>query len=518
MIETLQKILKQFRSQLYLLFPKRKDAILNLLDALTSFGHCCSSIVELSESSRFGRKYSSVTDAIADGLPHAHWDKVQELVYKHTFPQNDLQPHRFVTDCTSAKRPFAKKLSDRTVNHSPNPAPGNKPICVGHQYSVTALLPPESKDRSKRWVIPVSAKRVKSSEKGSEVGMKDITNCIENLNLDDQLCVSIGDSLYGTNKCRKIASKKKNLVHIFRLNSKRNIYFPPNKSGDVAHNKGRKKVYGEKLNLGDITPNTACDQEKTFDFKTSKGKRYKIVLKCWRNMLLRGSRDFNSSQHPLNLLQVRVTNEEKDEVFKRPLYLGVLGDRRDDISIMDCYENYRRRYDIEHFFRFGKNKLLLDSYQTPDVDHEELWWKFCMVGYSQLYLSRKLSSALPKPWERYLDENKKTDKNCVSSPTQTQRNFSKLLESIGTPAKKSTSRGCPLGRSMGEKPVKRINQPVIFKTKKPKPPGDKTNISGFEKTKPSSNPQKLEDLLKFVTCKLVELNIPVEKFREILIT
>lgn len=30
---------------------------------------------------------------------------------------------------------------------------------------------------------------------------------------------------------------------------------------------------------------------------------------------------------------------------------------------------YRQRYDMEHLFRFGKQRLLMTSYLTPDVQH-----------------------------------------------------------------------------------------------------------------------------------------------------
>ncbi|CEO17511.1 hypothetical protein RMONA_05690 [Rickettsia monacensis] len=50
--------IQQFRSELYHLFPKRLDAIMNLLDALTSHGHRCRSIIQLSDVNCFDRQYS----------------------------------------------------------------------------------------------------------------------------------------------------------------------------------------------------------------------------------------------------------------------------------------------------------------------------------------------------------------------------------------------------------------------------------------------------------------------------
>ena len=132
--------LKQFRSALYALFPKRRDAIMNLLDAVSSFGHRSRSVVELSEATCFERQYSSITDAIADGLSHVNWQAVMKLVYKTVTSSQDKSVNRFLVDCTCQPRPYAHKLADRTVTHAPNPAPGNKPICVGHQYSVVTLL------------------------------------------------------------------------------------------------------------------------------------------------------------------------------------------------------------------------------------------------------------------------------------------------------------------------------------------------------------------------------------------
>jgi len=54
---------------------------MNLLDALTSNGHRCKSILQLSNVDCFNRKYSSITDAIADGLPHADFNKIMKLIY-----------------------------------------------------------------------------------------------------------------------------------------------------------------------------------------------------------------------------------------------------------------------------------------------------------------------------------------------------------------------------------------------------------------------------------------------------
>jgi len=72
--------LNSFREDVYSHFTKRKDATMNLLDALTSSGAQCDSPVQLSNSEFFKREYSSITDSIADGLPHAHWKAFPKLI------------------------------------------------------------------------------------------------------------------------------------------------------------------------------------------------------------------------------------------------------------------------------------------------------------------------------------------------------------------------------------------------------------------------------------------------------
>ena len=72
----------------------------------------------------------------------------------------------------------------------------------------------------------------------------------------------------------------------------------------------------------------------------------------------------------MTVVKTTVSTAEGKAVFKRPLWLAVVGEQRHQLSLEDCYQHYLSRYDIEHFFRFGKQKLLMDAYQTPEEDHE----------------------------------------------------------------------------------------------------------------------------------------------------
>ena len=508
----------EFRNMLYTFFPKRRDAIMNLLDALTSHGRQCDSVVQLSNMNCFERQYSSITDAIADGLPEAYWEDIEKWVHQKTNNNSD-KPHRFVIDCTPNPRPHAKTLVDRHITHAPNPAPGNKPICVGHQYSVLTSLPDDAPTRGKHWLVPHSAKRVPSHQKGNEVGMQQIIDCIESLGLADEMTISIGDSLYGTENCRVTAAQQKNLVHQFRLNSKRNVFFKPSGQHSSSSKTGRKKEFGAKMNLSDPSTQPDSHEEANTEWISRRGKRYKVRIQCWNDVLLRGSRTFRSSQHPLRLIKVSVTDEHGELLFKRPLWLALFGERRHEIELIDAYQNYASRYDIEHFFRFGKRNLLMDSYQTPDVEHEELWWKLCMVAYTQLYLAKDLVPNIPQPWERYLPEYKASNnqQGTVSTPSKTQRGFAHLLKAIGTPAKPCVTRGKAKGRMVGETQPKKEIQAIAFKTKKVIEQVANSVLPGSEETTSPLNPQRIEELIKLVQASLTTLDLTPSEFSKMLV-
>ena len=86
--------------------------------------------------------------------------------------------------------------------------------------------------------------------KGNEAGMQQLSETIDTLNVGDRLTISIGDSLYGSQKCRESAVSISNHIHLFRLNSTRNIYNGVEESlSPKRKSKGRPKHYGNKINL-----------------------------------------------------------------------------------------------------------------------------------------------------------------------------------------------------------------------------------------------------------------------------
>jgi len=360
----------------------------------------------------------------------------------------------------------------------------------------------------KRWVVPLSTERVPSEQKGHEWGMNQIASLVKQLGLDDDFTLSIGDSAYATESCRKIASSLKEHLHIARLRSNRKVFelLPTQEKS-----KRNPKIYGKKMMLNDPDSFLPHDEEVVIPIKSKKGASLSLIIKGWNTVSFRGSRDFKANQHPFRLIQAIILNEHDESVFKKPLWLAIFGEKRAVLSLHECVKNYRDRYDVEHYFRFGKQRLLMDSFQTYDTEHEENWWKLCALSYCQLYLSRELCRGTPEAWERYLSAFKQQDKIALVSAPFAQRGFAKLLSDIGTPAQKPIQRGNPLGRKLGHKINKRMAKPVNFKKKTVNP--EKTDLSSsFEKKATEPKPQNMNDILETLNLMLKNIGISMENF------
>ena len=464
--------LRQFRQNLYDFFPHRADAVMELIDALASNTRA-RSVVELSLSPLFRREYSSVYDAIKHFFVPSQPGKAARERREHERALLRLivpflpspQQRRFWllgTDVTYLPRRFARTLADRTFVHQPNVIRGNKPVTIGHDYSVLSFLPEREGPQSPPWVVPLIVRRVTSTETANQVGAEQIAALVtdETLPFEDELCVQVEDSAYSGRVFLGAVASHENLVSIVRLPSNRVVYRqfkrPPGEKNSVGH----PTWYGERFDLKDPTTWPEPDEVTETTFTTKRGKTYTVQLEAWHDMLRTGTRDIPMHEYPFTLVRARVVDAECKPVYQRDLWLIVIGERRRELSSIEIWEAYGQRYDLEHFFRYGKQRLLVAAYQTPEVEREENWWQIVQLAYVQLWLARTLAEALPNPWERYLPRAKVGQ----ASPSTVQRDFERIIGQIGTPAKPPKRRGNSPGRAKGVKMPARKHQAVVKKT------------------------------------------------------
>jgi hypothetical protein len=483
-MQTTIEQLKQFRQQLYTSIPYRADATMDLLDALSS-NTTAHSVVELSLNPHFRRNYKSVYDSIqhfhqpghakliAEGR-QIHEQQLMRLIGSY-LPEPQQQRFWLLgIDVTSAPRRFAYTLEDRGYVYYPNAVAGNKPVTIGHQYSALVLFPQKQQASSPPWVVPLSLRRVTTQETKRGVGvaqMKQLLND-ETLSFHQKLCVQVADSNYSAVSYLGEMTEHENLVIIARVRCNRVLYGMPSPN-TASPSSGHPIWYGQRFDLKDHNTWPKPNQVLEIVHTSGGGHIHKVVLECWYDLLMRGTREYPMHQHPFTLVRAGLFNEAGEQVFQRPLWLSVFGQRCRTLSLQESWEAYQRRYDIEHFFRYGKRRLLMTAYQTPEVQHEENWWRLAQLAYVQLWLSHNLAEAMPTPWERYLPQFHTQAESYQASPTMAQRSFSRIIQEIGTPAKAPKPRGKSPGRTKGDrqKPRKRrkvIKKSVSKQTQKPR--------------------------------------------------
>ena len=432
------------------------------MDSLSSNQHA-RSVVELSLNPVHRRNYCSITRVVDEFYPENEDRAAKNDALTQILCQQCAAPHRayhlFGVDCTPNPRRYSPTQVDRGFVYAPNTLSGNKPVTIGHQYSITAYLPEKMNDDTSSWILPLACHRVRSDEKGPLVGMKQISQCLQSEEkFKDKLCVVVADSAYSTPECLAETEKNPNQVQISRVRSNRVFYYPVLDENTIKM--GRKKQFANAFKLKDESTWKEPDKQFELRLSTKKGKNQMVKINGWDNVIMRGSHQIKTAHYPFRLIQICLYKESGQLFFKKPLWLMIFGEKRLELSLHTIFDAYRQRFDLEHFFRFGKNKLLMDKSQTPDVGHEEAWWQLVMIAYAQLYLARDIAQNMPKPWEKYLPTFQSKRK---ASPTQVQKDFERIIRLLGTPAQPPKRLKKSLGRQKGERQIPRTRYPVVKK-------------------------------------------------------
>ena len=455
--------LKQFRESLYQNFNNQADTLMELVDALSSTPEA-RSVAEYSLASCFRRSYSMIYKAIAQMKEEPMWLANRLSPY---LPEPKRWPFwLLIVDVTPNPRPYAHTLEDRGMVYQPEVVKGKLPVTIGHQYSTVALgLEPEA-GVSSSWVLPLLTERVATDQDKEMVGINQVEMLLddEKLPFGQELTVTVGDSNYTKAECLHAHRKYPNVVTIGRSRGNRTFYrqHVPSAEEVTDPSRGHPTWYGERFSLSDAESWHEPDATLSFQERSRRGKEYRVEIQAWHNMLMSGkTKPVTLPMHKYPFTLVRIVRYDMDgkPAFKNPLWLIVMGDRRDELTLEHIHEAYSTRFDIEHFFRFAKQRLLMVAFQTPVVEREENWFQLTHIAYAQLWLARHLVNCLPRPWERNLPAMKAR----LVSPTLVQRDFSRFIRHFGTPANPPKTRIISSGRPQGTKLPKRLRHKVVVK-------------------------------------------------------
>jgi hypothetical protein len=132
------------------------------------------------------------------------------------------------------------------------------------------------------------------------------------------------------------------------------------------------------------------------------------------------------------------------------------------MPLEDIWHQYLRRFSLEHWYRFAKQRLhwTMPSLKTPE--QSERWSDLMPLMTWQLWLARDLVTQYRLPWQ---------SATLDLSPGRVAQSMFSLLMQIGTPTSSPKQRGKSNGRITGFKCTPRTRYPVAKKThSKPKQP------------------------------------------------
>lgn len=209
---TLEK-LKQFRTDVYTILGKAKDALFDLMDAVL-VTRSVYSFAELSVSPVFRRKWSSVYEAIQDGNP-PRTELMKLYIKQLPFSEQII----LAGDHTAWARPDARTLKERTFEHQAHPMSGAKPVTIGQGYSTIAIIP----ETEGSWGLPLLHERITSFENPIAKAATQLKLVCENLPTRP---ISLWDAEYG---CASFVKQTADIAadKLMRVRSNRLFYGAP---------------------------------------------------------------------------------------------------------------------------------------------------------------------------------------------------------------------------------------------------------------------------------------------------
>ena len=422
--------LRQFRQLAYLYFGKEAHHLLSLLNALAS-NTFAQTPPELSLNPLHPHKYRTLYYTIQRFQPEPH---ILYQLLQPAIPQN--QPlYCFAVDTTPYPRPYAQTLQDRTIVYQPTPVKGNKPITIGHEYSLLCLLL-SREAKQPIWTLPLNAQRVPSDHSAQSIARQQIHALLRQPPFQHALNLFVADCTYsGRKEFVSVPLEHSNAVCLVRLRSNSVLYLRAPQPDTPK--RGRPRQYGERFALNRLEQLPPPDAQ--VEHPLPDGGRWRV--RAWERVLRRGQCGLEGT-----LLCCERLDAQGVTRYARPLWLWMVGERRQEIAPLQAFMWYRQRFDVEHTIRFLKRRLLLTAYQTPEVVREERWVSVVLLAYVQLFLAREEGWVALRDWQQH---KARRVEGAVRSPSEVQRVFGEIIKGLGEAVPVVKPRGKSPGRAEG---------------------------------------------------------------------
>jgi hypothetical protein len=417
--------LQEFRQAAYEYLCKAKDATFELMDAvlLTRKAY---SLADLSLSPVFRRKWSSIYEALQDTRPQRQ--KLMQLYIKQISTSERIV---IAGDHTAWSRPEAITLQERTYEHYTQGGLSNRPITVGQGYSTIAWIP----EQQGSWALPLRHERITSWESPIDKAVWQLQQVCDYL---PSRPISLWDIEYG---CAPFVIKTAGVQadKLMRLRSNLCLWnAPPKYSG-----RGRPRIHGDKFKLND--PSTWMEATQTLEEDEPKLGRIRIRL--WHNLHFR-----NAAKHSMLILLVERLQLDGSIRLTKPIWLAWVGEQMPPLS--EVWRLYLRRFAIDHWYRFAKQRLHWTLPKLSTKKQCERWSDLMPIMTWQLWLARDIVTDNPLPWQQPISK---------LTPGRVAQAMGGILAAIATPAVAPKPRGKSPGWTLGKERQRKIRYPIVKK-------------------------------------------------------
>lgn len=427
--------LNTFRHEMYGCFGNAKDALFNLVDALSSEvgAH---SFPDLSLSPFFERTWASLYEALEDG--QIETERLRQVLVQFA-PLPDAGQLVFLgVDTSNLYRPEAETAADRTLVPIANLPKNAHAACPGWVISSIVLLP----QLAGQGTFVLDTARVSSTELATEVAARQLQAVVKLLVARGLRPVIIGDRWYA---CAPFLARMSDVPASCLLRVKSNRVFYRRAPARVAGQLGASRKDGDRFQCSD--ERSHGDPDSVWEGVDAKGARMQV--RCWNQLHLRTARWVAVSL-------IQIIRHGASEKARDPKVSWFVWKGDEPAPLAEISPTYRLRYSHEHGYRFDKQVLLWDGPRLSTPERTARWTTVVACAHNQLVLARPLVMGIYRPWE--------ARRSVVTLP-QVRRAMPTLLRQLGTPARPPQPRGKAPGRAKGFHPKPRPRHPAIRKTK-----------------------------------------------------
>ncbi len=300
---------------------------------------------------------------------------------------------------------------------------------LGWATAKNAYIP----EQSGSWALPLLHERINSSETAIDKLSQQLKKVCSQV---DQRAILVVDSQYG---CAPFVQQTAEIPcdKLMRLRSNRCLYGEPG----VYSGRGCPRKHGDKFKLND-RETWNLENELAFLEHPRLGC---LKIQAWHQLHFKQAAD-----QKLSIVRV----EKLDSRHGKPLWLAWHGEEMP--TLIEVVKLYLRRFTIEHWYRFAKQRL---HWTLPNLGTKEQcdrWSDLMPMMTWELWLARDLILDNPLPWQK---------PQVNLTPGRVAQSFGTVIARIGTPARFPKPRGKSPGWQKGRIRTKKIRFPIVKKGK-----------------------------------------------------